>query len=134
MALAVHVVLLLLWLDNCPYEFAARRSHSFPIATVMHCGRCPRDVDEELPQGLSTINMRTSKEKTTRGRCGRASLACCLLFVVGCLLIVCFIAFVRVQWLLNYAVMQLSFVVVVVVLVIVLSTRITSNTNKNKYD
>ncbi len=52
-----------------------------------------------------------------------------MLFIVVCLFVL--LTIVRVQWLLNYAVMQFSFVVVVV-LVIVLSTRITSNTNKKK--
>ena len=96
----------------------------------MHSGRCPRDVEDELPEALSTINIKkTSKENNTRSLGARR--VCYLLFVVGCLFVL--LLLVRVQWLLNYAVMQLSFVVVVV-LVIVLSTLITSNTNKNKYD
>ena len=93
----------------------------------MHSGRCPRDVEDELPEALSTINIKTtSKENNTRSLGARRVFVVCLLFVVGCLFVI-----VRVQWLLNYAVMQFSFVVVVV-LVIVLSTRITSNTNKKK--
>ena len=98
----------------------------------MHCGRCPRDVDDELPQGLSTINKEQARKNNTRSLGAlRVFVVCCGLFAY-CLFVLLLI--VRVQWLLNYAVMQFS-LVVVVVLVIVLSTRITSNTNKkNKYD
>ena len=63
------------------------------IATVMHCGRCPRDVDEELPQGLSTINKEQARKNNSRSLWG-ASRVCYLLWVV-CLLFVCFITYCK---------------------------------------